>query len=182
LARPLLRQAGVRAALVQADARRMPFAEGSFGSASCFLGLQDVEIGYDQVGVRETLAEAVRVLRTGGRLVLLDEFPLRRFRDLLDGLPLAWIDGAERELDVRWGQEVALRAVELYAAGWVAQMRLPAGDRAAREAAYRDTLARLQSEVEAQIARQGTYVPFGPVRLAVLQKIGTGRKQIHDGT
>ncbi|MFN2166736.1 MAG: class I SAM-dependent methyltransferase, partial [Anaerolineae bacterium] len=45
LARPLLCQAGVCAALVQADARRMPFAEGTFDSASCFLGLQDVEIG-----------------------------------------------------------------------------------------------------------------------------------------
>jgi SAM-dependent methyltransferase len=178
----LLCQAGVRAALVQADARRMPFAEGTFGSASCFLGLQDVEIGYGQVGVREALAEAVRVLRAGGYLVLLDEFPLRRFRVLLDGLPLAWIDGAERELDVRWKREVAMRAVELYADGWVAQMRLPAGDRAAREAAYRDTLACLQSKVEAQIARRGTYVPFGPVRLVILQKVGTGRKQIDDET
>jgi hypothetical protein len=122
------------------------------------------------------------VLRTGGSLVLLDEYPLQRFRALLDGLPLAWIDGAERELDVRWKRGVAMRAVELYAKGWVAQMRLPPGDMSAREAAYRETLARLRSEVEKQIARRGTYVPFGPVRLAVVQKIRTGGKDVGDGT
>jgi SAM-dependent methyltransferase len=171
LARPLLCQAGVRAALVQADARRMPFAEGAFTSASCFLGLQDIEIGYGQGGVRETLVETVRVLRTGGYLVLLDEYPLQRLRALLDGLPLTWIDAAERALDVRWERQVAMRAVELYAKGWVAQMRLPCGEAQAREAAYQETLDRMRSQVEAQTARQGTYVPFGPVRLAVAQKV-----------
>jgi len=170
LARPLLGEAGVRAALVGADARRMPFAEGRFDSASCFLGLQDVEIGFGRAGVRETLTEAVRVLRTGGTLLLLDEYPLPRLRTLLDGLPLTWIDGAERELDVRWEREVAMRAVELYSEGWVEQMRLPAGDRTARRAACQETLARMRAEVEAQIAERGTYVPFGPVRMVVLQK------------
>jgi SAM-dependent methyltransferase len=182
LARPLLCQAGVHAALVQADARRMPFAEGTFDSASCFLGLQDVEIGYGRAGVRETLAEAVRVLRLGGCLALLDEYPLQRFRALLDGLPLTWIDGAERELDVRWGHEVAMRAAELYAEGWVAQMRLQPGDRSARQAAYQERLARLRSEIEAQIARQGTYVPFGLVRLAVARKVGRDGRKACDGT
>jgi SAM-dependent methyltransferase len=181
LARPLLCQARVRAALVQADARRMPFAKGTFDSASCFLGLQDVEIGFGPSGVRAVLTEAVRVLRTGGCLALLDAYPLQRYRDLLDGLPLSWVDGAEQELDVRWAREVAMRAVELYAEGWVAQMRLPAGDVAAREAAYRDALNCLRSEVETQIARQGTYVPFGPVRLVVVQKIGLDGKAVIDG-
>jgi SAM-dependent methyltransferase len=175
LARPLLTKAGVSAALVQADARQMPFADGTYDSASCFLGLQDIEIGFGEAGVRETLAEAVRVVRAGGTLVLLDEYPWQHFEALLDGLPVVWIDGAEREPDVRWMGEVATRAVELYAEGWVAQMRLPAGDRAAREAAYRETLVRMRSEVEAQIAGQGHYVPSGPVRLIVVQKEGAVR-------
>ena len=38
LARSLLSEAGVTAELVQADARQMPFADGSLGSISCFLG------------------------------------------------------------------------------------------------------------------------------------------------
>jgi ubiquinone/menaquinone biosynthesis C-methylase UbiE len=175
LARPLLVEAGVHAVLVQADARQMPFADDTFDSASCFLGLQDVEIGFGEAGVRQTLAESVRVLRTGGMLVLLDAFPLQRFEALLDGLPVVWIEGAERALDVRWMGEVAMRAVELYAEGWVAQMRLPAKDRATRELAYRETLNRLQSEVETQMTRQGYYVPFDLVRMVVAHKLGTGR-------
>jgi SAM-dependent methyltransferase len=182
LARPLLVEAGVCAVLVQADARQMPFADGTFGSVSCFLGLQDIEIGFSEAGVCQTLAEAVRVLRTGGTLVLLDEFPLQRFKMLLDGLPVVWIDRAERELDVRWDREVAMRAATLYAEGWVAQMRLPAGDGAAHDAAYRETLDRLQSEVETQMTEQGYYVPFGPVRMVVAQKLRTGREGVDYGT
>jgi hypothetical protein len=115
-------------------------------------------------------------------LVLLDEFPLQRFEMLLDGLPVAWIDRAERALDVCWSRQVAMRAATLYAEGQVAQMRLPAGDRAAHRAAYRETLDRLQSEVEAQMTEQGYYVPFAPVRMVVAQKLGTGRKDVDDGT
>lgn len=166
----LLARAGVQAALVQADARWMPFADSAFASASCFLGLQDIEIGFGEEGVRETLAEAVRVLEPGGVLILLDTFPLDRFVALLDGLPVAWIDRGERSLDVRWDREMAGAAVRLYAEGWVAQMRLPEGNEAARRAAYRDVLAGMQAEVEGQMSRQGYYVPFGPVRMVVARK------------
>lgn len=48
LARPLLVEAGVAAALVQVVARHLHFAGGSFDLASCFLGLQEVEIGFGQ--------------------------------------------------------------------------------------------------------------------------------------
>ena len=170
LARPLLAEAGVRAALVQADARQLPFADGTFDSASCFLGLQDVEIGYGEAGVRETVHEAVRVLRREGVLVLLDEFSFDRLTAVLDGLPVAWVDRAERALNVRWDQEIAQRAAALYAEGWAAQTRLR--HEVARRAAYRDALAHMEAEVEAQMARQGYYVPFGPVRMAVMRKLG----------
>lgn len=173
LARPLLAEAGVRAALVQADARRMPFTDEAFDSASCFLGLQDIEIGFGEDGMRETLAKAARVLRSDGALILLDELSFGRFAALLDGLPVTVLDRAERELDVRWDREVALAAARLYAEGWVAQMRLPADDAAARQAAYRSVLDRMLAEVEAQLARQGYYTPFGPVRMVVARKVRT---------
>jgi SAM-dependent methyltransferase len=168
LARPLLVEAGVRAALVQADARRMPFADDTFDSASCFLGLQDIEIGYGESGVRETVREAVRVLREEGILVLLDEFSTDPFAALLDGLPVAWIDSAERALDVRWGPETAQRAAALYAEGWATQTR--PRDEVAHQVAYQEALARIEAEVDAQMDRQGHYVPFGPVRMVVVRK------------
>jgi SAM-dependent methyltransferase len=168
LARPLLDEAGVAAVLVQADARCLPFASGSLDSGSCFLGLQDVEIGFGQEGVQQVVAETARVLRAGGNLVLLDEFPFGRFDLLLHGLPLAVIDRAERALDVCWSREVAERAIALYAEGWAAQARLK--DESARELARRDAYRRMAADMEHQLAEQGYYVPFGPVRMVVARK------------
>lgn len=169
LARPLLTEAGVTAALVQADARRMPFADGAFGSASCFLGLQDIEIGFGGEGVRNVVAEMARVLRPEGTLTLLDEFPLQRFDALLDGLPLAVVDQGERGLDVRWNRQVAERAIALYAEGWVAQARVT--DRAAQERVRVEAYSRMMAEMERQLEAQGYYVPFGLVRIVVARKI-----------
>jgi ubiquinone/menaquinone biosynthesis C-methylase UbiE len=168
LARSLLAEAGVAATLVQADARRLPFASASFNSVSCFLGLQDVEIGFGQEGVQETVAEAARVLHANGVLVVLDELPFERFDLLLDGLPLVVTDGAERALDVCWDREVAERAIALYAEGWAVQARLD--DESTREQARRDTYRLVAADMERQLAERGTYVPFGPVRMIVASK------------
>ena len=170
LAKPLLDQSGVRAWLLQADARRMPFADRTFDSASCFLGLQDIEIGFGETGVCETIAEAVRVLRPGGVLLLLDEFRFERFDELLKSLPLTLIERGEHHLDIKWDRDVATVAIRLYAEGWVAQMRLSEEDVAAREAAYSKVQERMAAEVEEQIAEQGYYVPFGPVRMIICRK------------
>jgi SAM-dependent methyltransferase len=169
LARPLLTEAGVTAALVQADARRIPFAEGTFGSASCFLGLQDIEIGFGEDGVWDAIAEAVRVLSPGGVLALFDEFPFEQFDALLDELPVTVIDRGERELDVRWDRQAAERAIGLYTEGWVAQTRC--ADRSAQERTHSEVYNRMATEMERQLATQGYYVPFGPVRMVAARKL-----------
>jgi ubiquinone/menaquinone biosynthesis C-methylase UbiE len=167
LARPLLAEAGVAATLVQADARCLPFVSGSFDSVSCFLGLQDIEIGFGQKGVQQAVAETARVLRKGGALVLLDEFPFERFDLLLQGLPLAVIDRAQRALDICWEREVAERAIALYAEGRAAQVRLD--DESAGEQARRDAHRRMAADMERQLAERGIYVPFSPVRMVVAE-------------
>src|SRR2546427_291049 len=48
--RELLSRARVKSLLVQGDARRMPFPDRRFDSVSCFLGLQDIEIGFGEEG------------------------------------------------------------------------------------------------------------------------------------
>jgi SAM-dependent methyltransferase len=168
LARPLLAQAGVQAALVQADARRMPFSDGAFESASCFLGLQDIEIGFGTDGLRQAMAESVRMLRPGGALTLLDEFPFERFHGLLEGLPLEVVARGVRPVGVRWGRPVAERAVDLYADGWAAQVR--SGDPAVQAATRRRVHARMRRAMERQLAVHGAYVPVGPVRLLAVRK------------
>jgi SAM-dependent methyltransferase len=169
LARPLLAEAGVKAALVQADARRMPFSEGTFGSVSCFLGLQDIEIGFGEEGIRDAVAEAVRALRPGGMLVLLDEFPFERFDALLDELPVAVIDRGERDMDVRWSRQVAERAIALYAEGWVAQACL--ADPATQQQTRIEVHSQMATDMERQLDMQGYYAPFGPVRMVVARKV-----------
>jgi SAM-dependent methyltransferase len=168
LARPLLAEAGVAATLVQADARCLPFASGSFESVSCFLGLQDIEIGFGHEGVLGAVVEAARVLRTSGILILLDEFPFERFDLLLHGLPLTVIDRAECTLDVRWSRDVAERAVALYADGWAAQARL--GDESARTQIRCKVHGEMLENMERQLAERGHYVPFGPVRMVVARR------------
>jgi SAM-dependent methyltransferase len=168
LARPLLAEAGVTATLVQGDARRMPFAEGVLGSVSCFLGLQDIDIGFGEEGVQNAVTEAVRVLRPGGVLVLLDEFPFEWFGALLAGLPVAVIDQGERDLAVRWNRQVAERAIPLYAKGWAVQARV-AGF-VAQEKTRNEVHSRMLTEMESQLTTQGYYVPFGPARMVVARK------------
>jgi len=172
LARPLLAEAGVKVRLVQADARQMPFASGTFDSVSCFLGLQDVEIGFGPKGVKATCLEAVRVLRPQGTLVLLDKYPFPWFEALLDGLPVVVTARKERPLNVRWNRKIAKRAISLYAAGWVAQAR--STDRKAQEQLRRKVLSRMTAELESQLATQGYWVPFGPVRMLLARKVGKG--------
>jgi SAM-dependent methyltransferase len=165
----LLAQADVQVSMVQADALRMPFAEGAFSSASCFLGLQDIEIGFGEPGVREAFTEAVRVLQRNGILILLDEFSFERFDDLHKDLPVIVLEKAERALDVRWDRQVAERAIELYSEGWVAQAQLANADE--RQRLYDEVYIRMEAEMVNQLNMQGYYVPFGPIRIVILQKV-----------
>jgi len=170
LAEELVARAGVadRCEFVRADARAMPFPDGSFDSASCFLGLQDIEIGFGAGGVGEALAEAVRVLRPHSVLAIADEFPLGRLRALLGRLPLEGLILAERSLGVRWDRTVAERAIELYADGWEAQVR--SDDPAEKAKARAEALARMREEMEQQLVERGFYVPFGPIRLGIAER------------
>ncbi len=169
-ARSLVERAGLadRCEFVCADARDMPFPDEAFDSVSCFLGLQDIEIGFGEHGVRDALHEAGRVLKPNGILAVADEFSVERLRELLAPVPSAEMTFHERALDVRWKREIAERAIDLYADGWRGQVRSndPANGESARAAA----LERLRAEMERQLAERGAYTPFGPIRLAVARK------------
>ncbi len=169
LAPELLAEADVSAQLIRADARRLPFPEATFDSVSCFLGLQDVDIGFGGDGVRATASEAVRVLRPAGVVTVLEEFPVERLDALLDGLQVTVTDRVERAVDVRWDRETGLQAIFLYADGYAQQIR--SDDAASRERVRADACARMERDLEEQLARQGYYVPFGPIRMVVAGKL-----------
>jgi ubiquinone/menaquinone biosynthesis C-methylase UbiE len=164
--RDLLEEAGVAATLVQSDAQCMPFKNETFRSVSCFLGLQDIKIGFGEPGVARSVREAVRVLQYRGVMVLIDEFPFSDFQKVLAGLPVTEIERAERRLDTRWERDVAERAIALYAEGWVAQYR----ESGSRQRLYDEKLAAMKCDMEDQLREQGYYVPFGPMRMLVFEK------------
>ncbi|NIN01706.1 MAG: methyltransferase domain-containing protein [candidate division Zixibacteria bacterium] len=168
--RQLLAEAGVQAELVQADARKIAFADGVFSSVSCFMGLQDIKIGFGGDGERASLSEATRVLRSDGTMTLVDEYSFDKFDVLLNSLPLRVTERGERDLDTRWDREVAERAIPLYAEGWVAQARVT--DPEDRKRIYDKEHARMETEMARQFRNQGYYVPFGPMRMVIARKIG----------
>lgn len=166
--RSLLAESHVDARLVQSDAQCMPFRDHTFGSVSCFLGLQDIKIGFGDAGVRKAVHEAVGVLQDRGILVLIDEFMFSDFLRALDGLPVTEMSRSEQQPDVRWGREVAERAIVLYAEGWVAQCRDPGGSRRL----YDEKFAEMKCDMEDQLREHGYYVPFGPMRMIIVEKKG----------
>jgi SAM-dependent methyltransferase len=164
----LLERAEVRVILIQGDACDMPFADGSFDSVSCFLGLQDIKIGFGELGVHRTLLEAGRILKPHGVFILIDEFPYSVFDELLakTDTEVSW--RGEFPLEIKWRRRVAEKAIKLYAEGWVAQARIEDSEK--RDKLYRETFARMNEELEQQLYDQGFYVPHGSVRMVMARK------------
>lgn len=167
-ARDVIRRAGVSAQLVLADARRMPFPRSTFGSASCCLGLQDLQIRFGDLGVLTALREVARVLRRGGMLTLVEDFPNARLGSWMRSLRFEVRDRAEREMAVRWDRTVGERAIDVYADGWTAQARIrdPQDRRRLRSRIHRQ----LKENLDRQLFARGFYVPFGPTRFVVARK------------
>ncbi|KPK73769.1 hypothetical protein AMJ87_00730 [candidate division WOR_3 bacterium SM23_60] len=164
----LLDQARVRVTLVQSDAREMPFASRSFDSVSCFLGLQDIQIGFGQDGVRKAVSEAVRALKPNCCLTLADDFTFDTLLSLFDGQGVEVVSKDEFALDVKWSRSVAEAAIRLYSEGWAAQSRVRGVQE--REEVRIDAYQRMKVEMELQLRDKGFYVPHGPVRMVVVQK------------
>ncbi|UCD06546.1 MAG: class I SAM-dependent methyltransferase [candidate division WOR-3 bacterium] len=166
----LLSEAGVDVSLVQADARQMPFTDNVFGSVSCFLGLQDIRIGFGDSGVRQALEEATRVLNAGGSLVLLDDFSFEAFDVFLAGMPLRVERRGKAKLNIRWDRATAEMAIGLYAKGYVKQRR--SCDREESVGVYEEVYDRMMAEMERQLSDIGYYVPFDSVRMVISKKTG----------
>lgn len=164
----LLNRAGVEVSLVQADAREMPFEDRCFSSVSCFLGLQDIQIGFGERGVHESVSEALRVLKPGGYVVLVDEFDFDVLFSFMNGNCIKTTLKDEFELDIKWSRSVAEAAIRVYSKGWAVQSRV-AGENE-KERAYSTAYVRMRNDMEEQLDAKGFYVPHGPVRLVVAEK------------
>ena len=165
----LLDRAGVEVSLVQADARKMPFEDRCFSSVSCFLGLQDIQIGFGERGVHESVSEAVRVLRPGGYLILVDEFNLDVLLSFLQANYMKTTLRDQFELNVKWNRPVAEAAIRVYSKGWIAQLRV--ADKTEEDRVCCTEYRRMRTDMERQLGATGFYVPFGPMRLVISVKM-----------
>lgn len=165
----LLQKANVRVVLVQADACEMPFADQRFDSISCFLGLQDIKIGFGKDGVSKAVSEAARVLKPGGCLILVDEFTFDVLLTLLQEEDVNVVLKDQFDLDIKWSRSVAETAIKVYSEGWAVQSRVE-GVRE-REIVHSETYMRMKADMEQQLSAKGFYTPHGPVRMVVARKL-----------
>jgi ubiquinone/menaquinone biosynthesis C-methylase UbiE len=165
----LLSVAGVseRCTLVKADALKMPFGEGIFQSVSCFMGLQDIEIGFGEEGVRGAFSEAVRVVQEKGYLFLID------YEAVIDNVKnyrvkgIRYISEEVFEPDIRWERSVGEKAVEVFARGYVSQTR---SQMIEEKSVYETVLKDMRDDLETQLSEKGFYNPFKPMTVIIYQK------------
>ncbi|WP_307805669.1 class I SAM-dependent methyltransferase [Streptomyces chrestomyceticus] len=90
-----------RVELRTGDLRDLPFGDGEFDVVLSSLAIHNIK---DAEGRRRAVAEAVRVLRPGGRLVIADiggSVPF--YRDVLDGLPVSGVGVRSAGWRMWWG-------------------------------------------------------------------------------
>jgi arsenite methyltransferase len=86
-----------RVELHTADARHLPFPDDSFDLAVSSLAIHNIR---DPQGRDQAISEAARVLKPGGRLVIVDLLEARRYGEVLR--ELGWTEVSQRKLDWRF--------------------------------------------------------------------------------
>jgi SAM-dependent methyltransferase len=74
--------------VVQADSCAQPFEDGSFDAVVCMHSLHHLG---GLVRIRRTAEEAIRILKPGGRLMLLDHYDSIQLRTAFWGLQQSWL-------------------------------------------------------------------------------------------
>jgi len=168
----LLSQSHVKAHLISADALYLPFS-GKFDCVTCFLGLQDIIITRGQKNLGNVVSELLQIVTPQGFLALLDNFLLDIFEDTLTQQKEKYdlVLHKSFKSDCKWSREVGLRAVEMYAQGYLQQeldSEHPPEDKNTALVRIRTGMLK---ELEIQLEQQGYYNPWGMMQLFLLQRL-----------
>ncbi|MFX1517691.1 MAG: class I SAM-dependent methyltransferase [Promethearchaeota archaeon] len=167
----LLSQSNVKAQLISADALYVPFLE-KFDCVTCFLGLQDIIITRGQNRLGEVVSELLRLVSPQGFLLLLDNFSPDIFNNTLTQQKLNYDLVLHKSFkpECKWSREVGLRAIEMYAQGYLQQeldSEYPPED---SNRALSRIRTKMLEEFEIQLENQGYYNPWGTMQLFLLQR------------
>lgn len=116
----LLSQSNIKAQLIIADALHIPF-KTKFDCVTCFLGLQDITITRGQENLVNVVSELLRIVPPHGFLALLDNFPQDIFENILTQQKLEYdlVFNKSFKPHCKWSREIGLRAIEMYAQGYL---------------------------------------------------------------
>ncbi|MFX1282846.1 MAG: class I SAM-dependent methyltransferase [Promethearchaeota archaeon] len=169
----LLSQGDVKANLISADALQLPLISGKFDCVSCFLGLQDIAITRGKESLVKVVSELLRTVSHQGFLALLDNFSKEAFEKILVqqsfGYELVFHDSFNP--NCQWSREIGMKAVEMYAQGYLQQELDSNNPPEDSDKALTDIRRKMLAELENQLESQGYYNPWGTMRLVLLRRL-----------
>ncbi len=169
----LLSQGNVKAHLISADALQLPLISAKFDCVSCFLGLQDIAITRGKDSLVKVVSELLQAVSLQKYLILLDNFSKESFENILSKQNFEYdlIFHGSFEPNCQWSREVGIRAVEMYAQGYLQQQldsNNPPND---SHKALVKIRKKMLKELENQLTNKGYYNPWGVMRLVLLRRL-----------
>ncbi|MFX0123484.1 MAG: class I SAM-dependent methyltransferase [Candidatus Hodarchaeota archaeon] len=169
----LLSQSNVKAHLISADALHIPFLLAKFDCVTCFLGLQDIAITRGEKNLPKVVSELLQKVAPKGFLALLDNFPHESFENILaqQRQKFDLVLHKSFKPDCKWSREIGLRAVEMYAQGYLQQELDSENPPEDSTIALTKIREKMLEELENQLEIQGYYNPWGTIHLFLLQRL-----------
>ncbi len=171
----LLAKGHVQASLIASDILQLPFIPDYFDCITCFLGLQDVAITRGKNSLKFVVSELLNKVSNSKYILFVDNLPLKLFNTILEK--------QEQPLEVvfhnsfiplcKWNLEVGLRAVEMYAEGYL-QQRLDkenSPNNNDNNILLEKQRKKMKRDLENQIASKGYYNPWGTMQLFLMKKL-----------
>ena len=169
----LLSESNVKAHLISADALHIPFLLAKFDCVTCFLGLQDIVITRGEENLGKTISEFLRVVSPQGYLVLLDNFPQEFFENILSQQKQRYDIVLKESFrpHCEWSREIGLRAVDMYAQGYLQQELDSENPPKDCDIALTTIRERMLRDLKNQLNKQGYYNPWGTMHLFIIQRL-----------
>ncbi|MFX0013770.1 MAG: class I SAM-dependent methyltransferase [Promethearchaeota archaeon] len=169
----LLTQGGVKAHLMSADAVKLPLKSAKINCITCFLGLQDIIITRGEENLVKVGAELLRTVSPQGLMVLIDNISQESFKKILSLQKQEYhlVTHQSFKPNCKWPREIGLRAVEMYAQGYLQQELNSKNPPEDSNKAMMEIRKNMLKEFENQLELQDYYNPWSTIHLFLFQRL-----------